>query len=342
MAKKLETLRVADLVVDHEFQSRVETFTEEELQETMQALSDSPGSMERISVVKVASHGLIVTDGFRRVAAHERLKLDSIPATVETGSLLDAMAAACRANVGQVAKPIGRKDRLKAIAMYHAQLTAANQKWSAGKIAETIQCSTKLVAEYLKSIEVAEPAAPEGVPIPEEKVLGADGKHYPKPKPKPKKAAVPTPEPSLEDGGWEATPLAEFIDCDDYIQKALDKNKVVTAGDLYKRAIQGETFGLRKTEVQDLVKACEDLRDNVNDEPPAPKPAKPPEPPKQGTEVGFPYREFDLHYGYIARGVDDHGTTFPHSPEFAVCERLLREFRAAWDGWVKRLPPGAK
>lgn len=63
-----------------------------------------------------------------------------------------------------------------------------------------------------------------------------------------------------------------------------------------------------------------------------------PEKPKAG-QVKFNWKEFDKHFGVVARGPDDIAKIFEEkeSNEHNQCLYFLAEFRRVWDIWRKRL-----
>jgi len=87
--------------------------------------------------------GLYLTDGFHRLAAARQLNQDVITATIRQGSVSDAYASACLANIKH-GKPLTRTERQKAIKEY----IKINQEKSDRLIAEEIGISYTSVGKY--------------------------------------------------------------------------------------------------------------------------------------------------------------------------------------------------
>lgn len=344
-AAKTAMLVIDDLIVDREFQMREQPFTDADLEETREALKAAPGSMERIKVVEVKGTGLILTDGFRRVAAYKAEGHKSVPALVKPGSMLDATLEACRANRGQVALPLRAADKRRSIMQLLARLEDANQAWSDGKVAEQIgghinlemvrRCRIEFDAENADDEEDESPPDPH-------KIIGRDGKHYPSERRGKKRKQESPPEPKPDeslDKGWENVPLDEFLKAEDYVWEALKKHKITTAGELERRILAGEQFGLRKPECLDLLEEIKQMRSAEDSEgPPEPKPT--PAPPKpQGATSGFPWREFESHMGYVIRGIDALAASFPNDDrcqEYGDAKVAYRNLHDVMERWKKR------
>lgn len=124
-------------------------------------------SVTPIEVYKIDGN-YVLTDGFHRLAAAQQFGLDVVPSLVREGSMYDARAAACVANL-QHGKPLTRKERKKAICEY----IKLKVKLSNVVIAKVIGISDVTIGKYRRELEAA------GEIEPQEKRISADGKERP-------------------------------------------------------------------------------------------------------------------------------------------------------------------
>ena len=109
--------------------------------------------------------GLILIDGFHRLAAARQLNWTKIKAIVKKGSVQDAYAAACLANLKH-GKPLSREERKKAIKKY----IKLKVKFSNVLIARDIGVDEITIRRARSELEAA------GEIEPQEKRLGADNR----------------------------------------------------------------------------------------------------------------------------------------------------------------------
>jgi len=127
--------------------------------------------------------GLILYDGFHRLAAARQLNWIKIKTIVKKGSVQDAHAAACLANLKH-GKPLSREERKKAIKEY----IKLKVKLSNVLIARDIGVGETTIRRYRNELEVA------GEIEPQEKRLGADNRTITIPT-SPNGEVDPEPEP---------------------------------------------------------------------------------------------------------------------------------------------------
>lgn len=111
--------------------------------------------------------GLILYDGFHRIAAARQLNWTEIKANVKKGSVQDAYAAACLANLKH-GKPLSRDERRKAIKKY----IKLKVKLSNVLIANAIGVHETTILRHRRELEAA------GEIEPQEKRLSSDGSLY--------------------------------------------------------------------------------------------------------------------------------------------------------------------
>lgn len=109
--------------------------------------------------------GLILTDGFHRLTAARQLNWTKIKAIVKKGSVQDAYAAACLANLKH-GKPLSREERRKAIKEYiKLKVTFSNPL-----IAKDVGVDETTIRRYRQELEA------KGEIEPQETRLGADNR----------------------------------------------------------------------------------------------------------------------------------------------------------------------
>ncbi|MCW4048554.1 MAG: DNA methyltransferase [Candidatus Bathyarchaeota archaeon] len=147
--------------------------------------------------------GLILYDGFHRLAAARQLNWTEIKAIVKKGSVQDAYTAACLANLNH-GKPLSREERKKAIKEY----IKLKVKLSNVLIANDVGVSDETIRRYRNELLA------EGDIEPQEKRRGADGKTYTKPAStnvEPEAEPEPEPDPFTE---W----FSEHVFCGDALK----------------------------------------------------------------------------------------------------------------------------
>ena len=92
--------------------------------------------------------GLYLVDGFHRINAARQLNKETISAVIKHGSVEDAYAAACLANLRH-GKPLSRTEKQKAI----KEFIKLHPKWSNVKLATKISCSDETIRRYRKELE---------------------------------------------------------------------------------------------------------------------------------------------------------------------------------------------
>jgi len=324
--KSLDTLPIDDLILDHELQMRADGVDEGHAGEMVDAAKD--GSLPRLSVMRVQSVGNIVTDGWNRIRAYQMAGLTSVPVDITDGSLVDAQIACAKANRENLSKPRSRADKIRAIEMLFAALAQSKQDWTDRRISEELAVSRDLVKKVRGSL--AEADEPESIPLPETKRVGADNKQYPTPEVK-KKEVVPT---ISSYDAWDSTPITEFLNCDNFVQGALDRSKVKTAGELLKRLDDKETFGLPVNDLYELRRQVEEMRDAELAVPRFQEPkAK-----VVGAPKGFDHAAFDRSVQHIATAIDEFATLHPDDTanERNHCHKLINEMLKVWKAWVQK------
>jgi len=155
---------IQDIVVDKGFLIRdgLDKATVALYKENLeQIVNDSP------IVVFYTPRGLLLSDGFHRLAAAKQLNWDKIPAKIKHGSVQDAFAYACMANLKH-GKPLTKEERKRAI----CEFIKLKAHLSNVQIAKELSVNEITIRRYRKELE----AAGELEPITER--LGADGKVY--------------------------------------------------------------------------------------------------------------------------------------------------------------------
>lgn len=118
-----------------------------------------------IEVYDVLDIGYVLVDGFHRLAAARQLNRETIPARVREGSIGDAYAAACLANL-QHGKPLTQQERKKAICEY----IKLKVKLSNGLISKATGISGVTIGKYRHELEA------KGEIEPQDKRIGVDGR----------------------------------------------------------------------------------------------------------------------------------------------------------------------
>jgi DNA modification methylase len=161
---KTADVKLSDIVIDKDFMMR-DGLDKETIALYKENLENIVASDP--IVLFETPKGLMLVDGFHRFKAAKQLNWESIPAEVRSGSVQDAYAYACTANLKH-GKPLKKNERKKAISEY----IKLNVKFSDGKIAKAIDyvVSDDTIRLYRKELEAAREIEPQ------ETHLGADGK----------------------------------------------------------------------------------------------------------------------------------------------------------------------
>ncbi len=149
-------LKLQGIVVDPSVSVR-ERNDEELIQEYMASFKKLPPV-----VVFKTKEGLLLSDGFHRVAAAERLGLKEIAAEVRSGTRNDALEYAAIANM-QHGKRLTGDDKRQAIRRIHM----LHPNWPAVKIAEVLNLGEDAVGTVLRADQVRK-SVPSAAPLPDE------------------------------------------------------------------------------------------------------------------------------------------------------------------------------
>jgi len=149
-------LKLQEIIVDPTISVR-ERNDEELIQEYMASFDKLPPV-----VIFKNKEGLLLADGFHRVAAAERLGRKEIAAEVRTGTRNEALEYAAIANM-QHGKRLTGDDKRQAIRRIH-QL---HPNWPAVKIAEVLNLSEDTVGTTLRADQVRR-SVPNAAPLPDE------------------------------------------------------------------------------------------------------------------------------------------------------------------------------
>lgn len=329
MAKKksLDMLPIEDLILDHDLQIRVHGVDEAHALEMVDEAK--AGSLPRVKIAHVKDLGLIVTDGWHTIRAHVLAGMKLVGCEVTDCSRFEMQIACAKANREHLGKHRTREDKRKAIAIVLAACRTAGDDWSDKRISEEVCVSRDLVRIVRNEQEDEdEGEAPATIPMPE----------MPRPSKGPAKAPAVKSALSSTDGvSWETVPLTEFINADNFTMGGLARSQVKTAGELYKRILAGESFGLQKSDVLDLKDQVEKLRD-AEEAIPSPKASKPK---AVGAPKGFDHAAFDRAYAFIATSIDEYANLFPDytTNERNTCLNIQNQFRKIWNVWVQRAEP---
>lgn len=95
-------------------------------------------------------NGFYLVDGFHRITAGEQLGKESISAVVTRGSVQDAHAAACLANLKH-GKPLTKNERIHAIKSF----IKIRVEWSNVKLADEVSCNEITVRRYRVVLEAS-------------------------------------------------------------------------------------------------------------------------------------------------------------------------------------------
>lgn len=152
----MKKLKLRDIIVDPSVSVR-ERNDEELIQEYMASFKKLPPV-----VVFKTKEGLLLSDGFHRVAAAERLGLKEIAAEVHSGTRNDALEYAAVANM-QHGKRLTGDDKKQAVRRIHV----LHPNWPAVKIAEVLNLGEDTVGIVLRADQVRK-TLPSAAPLPDE------------------------------------------------------------------------------------------------------------------------------------------------------------------------------
>ncbi len=114
--------------------------------------------------------GLYLSDGFHRIEAGKQLEKTTISALVTKGTVQEAYAAACLANLKH-GKPLTKVERIRAIKLF----ITIYPEWSNVKLADQLSCHEKTVRDYRTELEESKEI------LPQTSRIGKDGKTRPLP-----------------------------------------------------------------------------------------------------------------------------------------------------------------
>ena len=306
MGKKL---KISDLDVDAinalpEFQSRHGGLDQEHV-EDLAADIKAKAKLPPIRVVHVAGEGYFATDGHHTLAAHRLLKKKKIRAVVSEGSLLDAHRAAAAANTGpqHKAKKRTNADKERSVKILLDGYDQAMQKPSIRSVADEAVVSWDIVKRIMDEWNGAQEAAP-------------------RPSKKPSKTALEEAVGGLESNEWRGILIADTDwKLDDFVEEQFRTFRIETIGELAKRIGAGETLGLQKGDLRELLK----MIDEVKGEPAKPKVVPLPKPP--GAPKAFNWREEEAHYAYYAQFMDAIVEAHPAADKDQRMDRM----RSLWN-----------
>jgi len=156
---KTADVKLSDIVIDKDFMMR-DGLDKETIALYKENLENIVAS-DPIVLFKTPK-GLMLVDGFHRHAAAKQLNWESILAEVRSGSVQDAYAYACTANLKH-GKPLKKNERKKAI----CEFIKLNAKFSDGKIAKAIDFVVKAdtIRLYRKELEAAGEIEPQEIRV---------------------------------------------------------------------------------------------------------------------------------------------------------------------------------
>lgn len=155
-------LKLSDIVIDKDFMMR-DSLDKETITLYKENLENIV--MSNPIVLFKTPKGLMLVDGFHRHAAAKQLNWESISAEVHSGSVQDAYAYACLANLKH-GKPLTSKEKKRAICEY----LKLNVRLSNVQICLDVGVSDVTILRYRQELEA------KGELTPQEKRLGADNK----------------------------------------------------------------------------------------------------------------------------------------------------------------------
>ena len=161
---KTADVKLSDIVIDKDFMMR-DGLDKETIALYKENLENIVAS-DPIVLFKIPK-GLMLVDGFHRFKAAKQLNWESISAEVYSGSVQDAYAYACTANLKH-GKPLTPKEKKRAICEY----IKLNVESSNVQIGLDVGVSDVTILNYRRELEA------EGKIKPQEKRLGVDGKDY--------------------------------------------------------------------------------------------------------------------------------------------------------------------
>lgn len=195
---EIKDVPIAKIVAKYDFNMREEIDKElvEQYKENLGIIIDE----NPIKIYDTPS-GLILYDGFHRLAAARQLNWTEIKAIVKKGSFQDAYAEACLANLKH-GKPLSREERKKAIREY----LKLKVKLSNVLISADIGVNEITIRRYRRELEA------DGEIEPQEKRLGADKRTITTPtSTNVEVKSEPEPDPFAE---W----LSEHVVCGDALE----------------------------------------------------------------------------------------------------------------------------
>lgn len=138
-------IKISDIIAEKDFMMReiLDKNLVEQYSETIETiLETSP------ITVWETENGIYLSDGFHRLAAARLKGLEKVKALVEKGTVQDAYASACLANLKH-GKPLTRSEQERA----RKEFLKIHPDWSNVKIAEDVGCSDVTILRYRKELE---------------------------------------------------------------------------------------------------------------------------------------------------------------------------------------------
>lgn len=114
--------------------------------------------------------GFYLSDGFHRIEAGKQLGKETISSIVTKGSVKEAYAAACLANLKH-GKPLTKNERIRA----RKTFIKIYPEWSNVKLADDVGCNEKTIRDYRTELEKSKDI------LPQTSRIGKDGKTRPLP-----------------------------------------------------------------------------------------------------------------------------------------------------------------
>lgn len=295
------------IVVLPEFQVREGGIDDEHADSIAEAVR-AKRPIARITVWVIEGiEGFLVTRGHHRFEGYRRAGRTKMPVLVRHGTRLDAMLDAASGNAGNLALPMRREDKRKAVRRTFEELTAAGESLSDQAIVDLLEATVS--REFVRQMRPARNvASPNGEPEGGEERTGADGKRH----------KVRTRKVAGEDAETTRTKLArDVLTAQPRVWVALRggcDSEEPTVGALVDRLAAGEDFGLRASDLGDVREALEGFMRYART--PGSERAKP------GSSL-YDWKELTTAIGQLIRQVDAITYVFPATKESKHHKRAL-------------------
>lgn len=136
-------VRLAEIKMDPAIHIRERLY-----EDTIQSYMDAFDKLPPIVLFRT-KEGLLLADGFHRVAAADRLGIATIDAEIKEGTREEALEYASYANAKH-GRPLTTEERRAAI----GRLRLLHPDWDYGRVAKLLSCSERLIANTLRANEV--------------------------------------------------------------------------------------------------------------------------------------------------------------------------------------------